>query len=117
MEINTKIHQVLDPGANPNPGAGPVPLQEGVSSTRVSMFGPISVSYAILSYHCTHILAQGLGGACNELWDANLLEDTVRREVSRASNEKMWAWGERERARRATRRATNERGGGGGYPY
>jgi hypothetical protein len=62
MEINTRIHKVLDLGANLNPGAGPAPLQEGVASTSVSMFRPISVSYMILSFHHAHNLKQGLGG-------------------------------------------------------
>jgi hypothetical protein len=77
VEINTWIHQVLDLGANSNPGAGPIPLQEGVACTRVSMFGTILVSYAILSFQHAHIHAQ---------------------EASRAPNVKMWAWGEREQA-------------------
>ncbi len=37
VEINTQMRKVLDLGANPNSGAGPVPLQEGVASTRVSI--------------------------------------------------------------------------------
>jgi hypothetical protein len=50
-EIKTQIHKVLDLGPDPNPGVSPAPLREGVASTRVSMFGPISVAYAILTFH------------------------------------------------------------------
>jgi hypothetical protein len=32
-EINIRIHKVLDHGADLNPGAGPAPLREGVTST------------------------------------------------------------------------------------
>jgi hypothetical protein len=61
VEINTRIHKALDHGANPDLGAGPAPLQEGVASTRVNLFGPISAAYAILYFHLAHGLAQGLG--------------------------------------------------------
>jgi hypothetical protein len=91
MEINTQIHKVLDLGANPNPGAGPAPLQEGVASTRVSMFRPVLVSYMILSYHCAHSLMQGLRGARSEPQDANLPEDVVRRKVNRLPNKNTHA--------------------------
>jgi hypothetical protein len=43
VEINTQIHKVLDHEPDPNPVAGPVPLREGVASTRVSLFGPVLV--------------------------------------------------------------------------
>jgi hypothetical protein len=36
--INTRIYKVLDYGAGPNPMASPIPLGEGVDSTRVSPF-------------------------------------------------------------------------------
>jgi hypothetical protein len=45
---------VLDHRVNLNPGAGPAPLREGVVSTGVSLFGFVSVAYAILSFHCAH---------------------------------------------------------------
>jgi hypothetical protein len=77
-EINARIHKVLDLGANPNPQASPSPLQEGVASTRVSMFGLLSTAYTILSFHHAHGLAQGLRSACRELRDASLPKDTVR---------------------------------------
>jgi hypothetical protein len=75
-EINTRIHKVLDLGANPSPMASPAPLQEGVASTRVNMFGPILVAYVILSFHHAHGPSYGLRGARSEPWDANLTEDT-----------------------------------------
>jgi hypothetical protein len=50
-EINTWIHSVLNLGANPNLGACPTPLQEGVTSTRVGLIRPVSAVYAILSLH------------------------------------------------------------------
>jgi hypothetical protein len=38
VEINTRIHKVLDHGADLNPRAGPAPLGEGVASTQDSLF-------------------------------------------------------------------------------
>jgi hypothetical protein len=49
VEINIRIHKVLDLGANPDPRAGAAPFREGVASTRVCLFQPILVAYAILS--------------------------------------------------------------------
>jgi hypothetical protein len=88
---------VLDLGANPTPGVGHIPLKEGVANTWISMFGLVSVAYAILSFHHAHNLVQGLRGTRSELWDANLPEDMARQEVSRAFNEKMWTRKETER--------------------
>jgi hypothetical protein len=34
VEVNTRMHKVLDHGDNPNPEVGPAPLQEGVTSTN-----------------------------------------------------------------------------------
>jgi hypothetical protein len=59
-EVNSRIHKVLDLGADLNPGACPALLQEGVASARVSMLGSVSVAYAILSFHHAHGLTQGL---------------------------------------------------------
>jgi hypothetical protein len=109
-EVNTKIHKVLDLGANPSPGASPTSLHEGVASNRVSMFGPISVAYVILFFHHAHILAQRIGGACSEPWDANLPEDVARQEEKHASNKKVWARKERKQARSATREVVKEWG-------
>jgi hypothetical protein len=57
VEFDSRIHKVLDLGVNPHPGVGPAPLQGAVASARVSMLGPISVVFAIISFHCTHGLA------------------------------------------------------------
>jgi hypothetical protein len=78
VEINTQIHKVLDHGANSDPGVGPVPLREVVASTRVSLFESVSAASAILSFHHTPGLAQGLGGARSASRGANLLKDTMR---------------------------------------
>jgi hypothetical protein len=40
-EVDSRIHKVLDLGVNPNPGASPAPLHEGVTSARVSKLSPI----------------------------------------------------------------------------
>jgi hypothetical protein len=107
-EINTWIYKVLDHGANPNLGAGPAPLQEGVDSTRFSLHGPILVAYTFLSFHHAHGLVQGLGGAHRELRGTKLHEDAVRREASCALNEKVQAQKERRQAQSTTRRAAKE---------
>jgi hypothetical protein len=97
LEVNSRIHKVLDLGDDMNPGASPAPLQGGVASTRVSMLGPVSMAYVILSFHQAHGLAQGLEGGRSELWDVNLRKDVARQEAKHAFNEKTWAWRERER--------------------
>jgi hypothetical protein len=71
--------------------AGPAPLREGVARTSVSLFGSVSVAYIILYFHHAHGLAPGLGGARSTPQGVNLPEDTVRREVNCARNEKMLA--------------------------
>jgi hypothetical protein len=38
VEINTRIHKVLDHGADLNPRVGPATLREGVTNTSVSLF-------------------------------------------------------------------------------
>jgi hypothetical protein len=40
-EVDAWIHKVLNIGVNPNPRAGPAPLQGGIASARVSMLGPV----------------------------------------------------------------------------
>jgi hypothetical protein len=67
-KINTWMHKVLDHGAYLNLGAGPAPLQEGVASARVSLFGPALAAYAILSFHLSHGLAQVLRGVRSKPW-------------------------------------------------
>jgi hypothetical protein len=86
-EIDARIHKVLDLGVNLNPEVGPVPLWRGVACARVSMLGPISAAFAILSFLCAHDLAQGLGSGHGESQDANSPEDTAKREARHASDE------------------------------
>jgi hypothetical protein len=111
-EVDTQIHKVLDLRLNPNPQVGPAPLRRGVTSARVSTLGPISAAFAILSFHYTRDLVQGLGGSRGESQDANSLEDVAEREVRRAFDEEKWAWRERERERdrRATGQAVKRQG-------
>jgi hypothetical protein len=90
-EVESRIHKVLDLRRNLNTGAGIAHFQDGVASARVSTLGPISVAYAILSFHCAHGLAQGLGGSHGESRDADPPEDTTRQEAENSSNEKMCA--------------------------
>jgi hypothetical protein len=73
------------------------------------MFGLFSTAYAIIYFHRTHGLEQGLRGSCRDPRGANLLKDTARREVSRAFNEKMRARKEREQAQGDAHRAMKER--------
>jgi hypothetical protein len=64
-EINTRIHKVLAHGLDQNPGAGPVPLREGVDCTRVSPLEPARIWLFMqisVSKH-TQVLVQGLGCA------------------------------------------------------
>jgi hypothetical protein len=97
-DIDTQIHKVLDLGADLNPWASPAPLQEGVASTRVSMFEPVSAAYVILSFDRANGLAHGLGGARSRPRDAHPLEDVARQEASHASSGMVWARRERERS-------------------
>jgi hypothetical protein len=60
---------------------------------------PISVAFTIISFHCAHNLAHGLGGGRGESWDANPPEDTSRWEAKHSSDESAWAQRERERVR------------------
>jgi hypothetical protein len=66
------------------------------------MLGPVSVAYAILSFHCTCGLAQGLEGSRSESRDVNPPEDVARWEAKNAFHEKAWAQKERELAYNAT---------------
>jgi hypothetical protein len=77
-EINTWIHKVLNLGVDSYLGAGLAPLREWATSTRVSMFGPVSAAYMILSFYCACDHAQGLWGTRSKLWDAHLLKDASR---------------------------------------
>jgi hypothetical protein len=51
MEVDGRIHKVLDLGVSPNPGVGPVPLRKGITSASVSTLGPVSVAFALKSFH------------------------------------------------------------------
>jgi hypothetical protein len=77
MEINTWIHKVLAHGADLNPGAGPVPLREGVDKTRVSqlesVFWPFAQFYPlttlIFSRRVLRMLTARHGGSpCPRTW-------------------------------------------------
>jgi hypothetical protein len=50
-EMNTRIHNILDHGANLNPGAGPTALREGDTSTRVSLLPSVLAVCVISSSH------------------------------------------------------------------
>jgi hypothetical protein len=63
VEVDAQIHKVLDLRVSPNHGANPAPLWRGVADAWVSTLGLILVVFAILSFHCAHDLAQGLGVA------------------------------------------------------
>jgi hypothetical protein len=60
------------------------------------MQGPVLVAFAILSFHCAHDLAQGLGGGRGEPWGADLHEDAENLEVKCTSDEETLALRERE---------------------
>jgi hypothetical protein len=62
VEVEAWIHKVLDLGVNPTPSACPIPLRSGIASVMVSTLGPVSMAFAILSFHCTRDLQQDLGG-------------------------------------------------------
>jgi hypothetical protein len=86
-------------------------LQEGFANARVSMLGPVSVAYAILSFHHAHGLTQGLRGGRSELWHTNLPEDAVRWEAKHAFNEKAHARGRGgEQAQSIARKVAKGRG-------
>jgi hypothetical protein len=112
-EINAQIHKVLDLGVNLNPGAGPVPVRRGITSVRVSTLGPILAALAILSFHCAHNSAQGLGGDHGEPWNIDFPMDPARREVRHAVGEGMQTRGERERE---TSASSDEQKKGGWRP-
>jgi hypothetical protein len=89
VNINTRIHKVLDHGADLNLGADPVPLGEGVASTRVSLFGSVFGSLHDFISHCARDFMQGLGYAHSVMRSVNLPENTAKREADRARNEKL----------------------------
>jgi hypothetical protein len=110
--VDARIHKVLDHVVNLTLRANPIPLWRGIASVRVSTLGPILAAFTILSFCCTRVLVQGLGGSHGEPWDTNLLMDAARWEARHASDEETRAWGvrERERDRHATRRVVRGKG-------
>jgi hypothetical protein len=72
------------------PGAGPDPVQRGITNVRVSTLGPVSVAFTILSFHCARDIAQGLRDGCSESWDADPHADALGWEVRHASNGATW---------------------------
>jgi hypothetical protein len=112
VEVEARIHKVLDLGVNPIPGAILVPLQRGITSVRVYTLGLISVTFVILSFHCTRDLAQGLGGGRDEPRDADQPADATGREARHASSEETLTWEERERSthRRIGSKTVRDRG-------
>jgi hypothetical protein len=112
VEVEARIHKVLDLGVNPIPGAILVPLQRGITSVRVYTLGLVSVSFVILSFHCTHDLAQGLGGGRDEPRDADQPADATGWEARHASSEETLMWEERERSthRRTGSETVRDRG-------
>jgi hypothetical protein len=60
----TGIHTLADYSAGLK--TANTPLKEGVPSANVSMLGPISAAYVILSFHYARSLVQCLGGGHRE---------------------------------------------------
>jgi hypothetical protein len=106
VEVEAQIHMVLDLGVNLTLCADHVPLWRGIATVRVSTLGPVLVAFAILSFHFTHDLAQGLGGDRGESQDADLSMDVVGREARHATSEETRTWEERDwhAAERAVKR-------------
>jgi hypothetical protein len=67
VEVEARIRKVLDFEVILTPGAGPILLQGGIASVRVSTLGPVAMAFVILSFHCAHDLVHGLGGGRDEL--------------------------------------------------
>jgi hypothetical protein len=86
-EVDSWVHKVLDLWVNPNSGAGPAVLQEGVANVRVSTLYSILVAFMILSFHWACGLPRGLEGGRGEPCDVDSPKEKVRREVKRASDE------------------------------
>jgi hypothetical protein len=109
-KVEEWIHNVLDLGVNLNPGPGPVPPWRGIASVSVSTSGPILAAFVIISFHCAHNLAQGLGGGHGEPWDADSPMDAARWEARHASSEETRSREDRERDRCAAGRAAKRHG-------
>jgi hypothetical protein len=98
VEINTQIYKVLAHGVDPNPGASPTPLREGVDSTRVSPFaftfgGLCSLIHSLSSRPSvgSHVCSQCATGV-------TIPEDAAKREANRACDKKLWEWKQRRQA-------------------
>jgi hypothetical protein len=90
MILVTSNHRCLRVGYhNLIPRAGPNHCERG-------LFGPISVAYAILSFHHDHRPTQGLRSIRSRTWDMNPLDDVVRWEARHTSNKEVHAWREGE---------------------
>jgi hypothetical protein len=113
VEVDARIHKVLDLGVNLNPGVGPVPLQRGVTSARVSMPGSISVAFVILSFHCTSIL-RGVFGAA--VVSQGMLTHPRMLQTRRRGAPLMRKSGPRERERSACCQSGSKEAGGGEPP-
>jgi hypothetical protein len=82
------------------------------------MFGPISATYVILSFHRTCGLTKGLGGARSEPRDAHPPEDVARCEATHASSKMERAQRERLRERsKMEHRPSGGRRAGSGYAH
>jgi hypothetical protein len=53
-EVDAQIHMGLDLEASPNLIVGHVPIRRGIASAKVSMLGPVSAAFMIISFHCAH---------------------------------------------------------------
>jgi hypothetical protein len=53
VEIDARIHKVLDLRIKLNPRACPTTLQGGVASARICTLGLVLIAFMILSFHYT----------------------------------------------------------------
>jgi hypothetical protein len=97
VEVDARIHKVLDLGLSPNPRVGPVPLRRGIASVTVSTLGPVLVAFMILSSHGSHDFPLGPRGDHDVSWEATSAEDAARWEAKCTPGEEMWVQRERER--------------------
>jgi hypothetical protein len=109
-EVEARMHKALDLRVILIPSVDPIPIRRGITSARVSTLGPISVAFMILSFHCAHDLAQGLGGSRGESRDADLPVDAIVWEARHASNRATRAREERKKDQCATSWVVKKRG-------
>jgi hypothetical protein len=98
-EVEARIIKVLDSAVILSPGVGPGPLRTGIASVRVSTLGPVSTTFAILSFHYARDLVKGLGDGCIKSWDIDPSVDALGWEARHASNGAARTSEERERDR------------------